>query len=91
MCNSGLFLRGARGQGNPAYSGCEVQILDDHHWEAVTGTTLKPLQFTGSLYSSVPSKPGVLRPVGEWNTYEVTYRGTQLKVVLNGVAKASGP
>ena len=85
MCNSGLFLRAARGRGNPAYSGCEVQILDDFHWEAVTNTKLKPWQFTGSLYSSVPARPGALKPNGEWNTYEVTYRGTRLKVVLNGV------
>ena len=85
MANSGLFLRAARDGSNPAFSGCEVQILDDFNWERVTGTKLKPWQFTGSLYGSVP--PGdrsALRPLGEWNIYEVLYRGSRLAVALNG-------
>jgi hypothetical protein len=85
MANSGLFLRAARDGSNPAFSGCEVQILDDFDWERVTKTTLEPWQFTGSLYGSVP--PGdrtALRPLGEWNTYEVLYRGSRLAVALNG-------
>ena len=85
MANSGVFLRAARDGSNPAYSGCEVQLLDDFHWEAVTGTTLEPWQFTGSLYGAVP--PGdraALRPLGSWNTYEILYQGTRLAVALNG-------
>jgi len=85
MANSGLFLRAARDGSNPAFSGCEVQILDDFDWESVTGSTLKPWQFTGGLYGSVP--PGdrkALLPIGEWNTYEVLYQGSRLAVALNG-------
>ncbi len=85
MANSGVFLRAARDGSNPAYSGCEVQLLDDHHWEKVTGSTLKPWQFTGSLYGAVP--PGdrrALRPVGEWNRFELLYQGSRLAVALNG-------
>jgi hypothetical protein len=85
MANSGVFLRAARDGSNPAFSGCEVQILDDFHWEEVTGSTLKPWQFTGSLYGSVP--PGdrtALHPIGEWNTYEILFRGGRLAVALNG-------
>lgn len=85
MANSGLFLRATRDGANPAFSGCEVQILDDFNWESVTQSTLKPWQFTGSLYGSVPAgKHGVLRPPGEWNSYEVLYKGTRLAVALNG-------
>lgn len=84
MCNSGLFLRAAP-EGNPAYSGCEIQILDDFNWEAVTKSELAPYQFTGGLYGAVPpGVPGALRPLGEWNTYEVRYVGTQIAVKLNG-------
>ena len=54
MANSGLFLRAARDGSNPAFSGCEVQILYDFDWESVTGSKLKPWQFTGSLYGAVP-------------------------------------
>ncbi len=84
MANGGLFLRAARDGSNPAFSGCEVQILDDFNWEAVTGHKLKPWQFTGSLYGSVPPRVAALRPIGEWNTYEVLYRGSRLAVALNG-------
>ena len=85
MTNSGLFLRAARDGSNPAYSGCEVQILDDFNWETVTGSTLKPWQLTGSLYGAVAAgEHGMLNGIGEWNTYEVLYVGTRLAVALNG-------
>jgi len=85
MGNSGVFLRGARGDSNPTASGCEVQILDDYHWEEVTGTTLKPWQFTGSLYACVPPLDRrALHPLGHWNTYEILCRGSRLAVALNG-------
>lgn len=84
--NSGVFLRADRASGNPAFSGCEIQVLDDFHWEADTNSKLKPWQFTGSLYGSVPAgKPGTLYPLGCWNTYEIRYEGSRLRVELNGV------
>ncbi len=86
MCNSGLFLRGDRKGGNPAYSGCEIQILDDLNWETTTKTKLKKWQFTGSLYGSTPPaiKDALRRP-GAWNSYEVRYVGKRLSVRLNGL------
>jgi len=84
MANSGLFLRGDRSGGDPAYSGCEIQILDDFNWEAVSGSELKPFQFTGGLYASVPAGEKTLFPLGVWNTYEILYRGSRLRVALNG-------
>lgn len=85
MANSGVFLRAARDGSNAAFSGCELQILDDFDWERVTGTKLKPWQFTGSLYGAVaPGEAGALREIGQWNRYEVLYRGKRLAVALNG-------
>jgi hypothetical protein len=84
MANSGLFLRAARDGSNPAFSGCELQILDDFDWERVTATTLAPWQFTGSLYGALAPLERALRPIGEWNTYEMLYRGPRLAVALNG-------
>lgn len=85
MANSGVFLRAARGGSNPAFSGCELQILDDFNWETVTSTKLRPWQLTGSLYGSVPAgNPEALNPIGEWNTYEILYQGARLAVALNG-------
>lgn len=85
MANSGVYLRSVLDGTNPSFNGAEVQILDDFHWEQVTGTKLKPWQFTGSLYGAVPpGDRGALRPVGEWNTFEILYRGPRLAVALNG-------
>jgi hypothetical protein len=89
MTNSGLFLRGNMKGGDPAYSGCEIQILDDFDWERETNTKLKEWQFCGSLYGCVPSKPKLLKPLGEWNTYEVEYVGSLLSVRMNGVENYS--
>jgi len=84
LANSGLFLRAARDGSNPAFSGCEVQILDDHNWEAAKGK-LKPWQLTGGLYGSVaPGAQGALKPIGEWNTYELTVVGARMLCALNG-------
>lgn len=101
MANSGVFLRAARDGSNPAFSGCELQILDDFEWEAVTGTELAPWQFTGSLYGAAAPLERALRPIGAWNTYEILFRGNRLAVALNGrtlhdadvraLAPASGP
>lgn len=85
MANSGLFLRAARDGSNPAFSGCEIQILDDFHWEERTKSKLKPWQHSGSLYGAVASgEPFALKPLGEWNRYEVRWVGPKLAVRLNG-------
>ncbi|MDH3591348.1 MAG: DUF1080 domain-containing protein, partial [Planctomycetota bacterium] len=84
MANSGLFLRAKRDGSNPAYSGCEIQILDDFNWEKTTRSKLKEWQFTGSLYGAVAPKHKALKPLGEWNRYEVHYLGSRIQTVLNG-------
>lgn len=85
MANSGVFLRVPPGAGDPAFAGCEIQILDDFDWERVTSTKLAPYQRCGGLYGSVPAgNHGALRPPGEWNTYEILYQGSRLAVALNG-------
>lgn len=85
MANSGLFLRATRDGANPAFSGCEIQILDDFNWEERTDSKLVPYQFTGGLYGAVA--PGPDKEYGEpgsWNRYEVLYRGSRLAAALNG-------
>jgi hypothetical protein len=85
LCNSGVFLRAARSDANPAFSGCEVQVLDDYNWESASGSKLHEWQFTGSLYGSVaPAVKGALKLAPEWNTYHITYKGSQLRTELNG-------
>jgi hypothetical protein len=78
--NNGIGIR-APLKGNAAYLGMEIQILDD------TGkkyTKLHPEQYCGSIYDVVAAERGHLKPVGEWNSEEITADGRHIKVVLNG-------
>ncbi|MBM4000745.1 MAG: DUF1080 domain-containing protein [Planctomycetes bacterium] len=79
--NNGLAIR-YPGTGDPAYSAmCELQVLDNEHPKYAT---LDPRQYHGSPYGMVAAPRGYLRPTGEWNVQEVTVRGTQVQVELNG-------
>lgn len=78
--NNGLAIR-YPGSGDPAYAGCEVQVLDDSDAKY---SQLQPYQYHGSVYGVVPSQRGYQRPVGEWNFEEVTVKGSRYTVVLNG-------
>ncbi|MCE9544954.1 MAG: DUF1080 domain-containing protein [Planctomycetia bacterium] len=68
-------------QGDAAYVGMEIQVLDD---TAPEYAKLHPYQYHGSIYGVVPAKQGHLKPVGEWNSEEITVQGRHVKVVLNG-------
>jgi hypothetical protein len=78
--NNGLAIRAPR-EGNPAYEGMELQILDD---SAPMYASLQPYQFHGSIYGCVPSHRGYQRAVGEWNFQEVRVEGSRITVALNG-------
>ena len=78
--NNGLGVR-APLEGDAAYAAMELQILEDGspvYWG------LKPYQYHGSIYGVVPARRGALKPIGEWNTEEVTVRGPRVTVVVNG-------
>ena len=76
--NNGLAIR-YPGTGDPAYTGmCELQVLDDKY------KGIDPRQAHGSAYGMAAAKRGHQKPVGEWNTQEVTVKGPTIKVVLNG-------
>jgi hypothetical protein len=77
--NSGLFLR-APHQGNPAFAGMEIQILDDKGRDY---TKLKPYQYCGSLYDLEAPKSRVGKPAGEWQKMHVVCNGRNVKVTLN--------
>lgn len=73
--NSGVFLR--MQPESPDDRGFEVQILDDHG-KAPTRTR------TGAIYDVVTPMFNLSRPAGEWNSYDIRLRGTEVKVILNG-------
>jgi len=78
--NNGLAMR-YPGEGEPAYTGFELQVLDD---SAEKYANLKPWQFHGSAYGLQAAHRGYLRDVGEWNYQEVIMRGSRVTVELNG-------
>jgi hypothetical protein len=78
--NNGIGIR-APLSGDVAYAGIEIQVLDD---SGPQYTSLRPAQYHGSIYDMVPAKRGFQKPVGEWNSEEITARGRHLTVKLNG-------
>jgi hypothetical protein len=79
--NNGVGIR-APLAGDIAYSGMEIQILDQEN-ERYKGK-LQPWQHTGSIYNVFAAKSDALKPVGQWNRYEIMARGPKITVVLNG-------
>lgn len=78
--NSGVFCRTPR-EGNPAYAGFEVQVLDDY---AAQYATLKPFQYTGSVYSVAAPSRRVTLPAGAWQRMFIRCEGPKIWVSLNG-------
>jgi hypothetical protein len=75
--NSGVFVRIADKPTDPWYAvhhGYEVQISDsDDEYHG-----------TGAIYSLSKSTGRPAKPPGEWNSMEITLRGQQILVSLNG-------
>jgi hypothetical protein len=78
--NNGIGIR-APLVGDAAYVGMEIQVLDDG---GSMYTKLEPGQYHGSIYKVVPAKRGFQKPVGEWNSEEITANGRQITIKLNG-------
>lgn len=78
--NSGVFIRAPR-SGDPAYTGMEIQVLDD---DDAQYKDLKPFQYTGSVYGVVAAKRGHTKRPGEWNHMEIRAQGSKVVVSLNG-------
>ena len=77
-------------EGDAAYAGMEVQVLDCEHpiYKDIT-----PLQHHGSVYGILPASEKhkeAMKPVGEWNTEEIMADGDHIRVTLNGVVIVDG-
>jgi hypothetical protein len=80
--NNGIGIR-APYEGDAAYKGMEIQILDDG--ADVYKGKIRPEQYHGSVYDLIPARTGFRKPVGEWNEEEITANGRKITVKLNGV------
>ncbi len=77
--NSGTALR-APLFGDPAFDGMELQMVDRRYYPA--GMNVTAAELTGSLYKAVAPRVQAYKPM-EWNKYQITCRGSAVKVVLN--------
>jgi hypothetical protein len=75
--NSGCALR-APMRGDPAFDGIELQMADFRY-----NPQAKDSELTGGLYRAIAPIRQAYKPT-EWNKYQVTLKGSRLKVVLNG-------
>lgn len=82
--NNGLGIR-APLEGDAAYLGMEIQILEEGAADKGKWGKLKPEQYHGSIYGVVAAQKGALNPPGEWNIEEVIAKGRQIKVIVNGI------
>jgi hypothetical protein len=73
--NSGVFLRAQ--PNDPVYRGFEVQVLEDHGAPPNKNGS-------GAIYDVVTPMFNLARPAGEWNSYDITVRGTSVVVIMNG-------
>lgn len=78
--NSGIGIRTPL-EGNPAYLGMEIQVLDDGH---EMYKDIHAWQVHGSVYGVVAAHRGYLRPTGEWNYMEIVAKGPRIQVFVNG-------
>ncbi|MCC6144024.1 MAG: DUF1080 domain-containing protein, partial [Candidatus Hydrogenedentes bacterium] len=78
--NSGVFIRAPR-EGNPAFEGSEIQVLDDYADEY---KDLKPSQYTGSVYATVAPSRRVTLPANTWEKMRIRAEGSKVSVWLNG-------
>jgi hypothetical protein len=79
--NAGIFYRGTEEYDHIYWSAPEYQLLDD-----IKGADNKSrLTCAGAAYAILPSPPGHLKPVGEWNRARIVVRGSHVEHWLNGV------
>jgi hypothetical protein len=75
--NSGIGIRIPEA-GDPAFDGLEIQMCDARYNDPPDTAD----KLTGALYWAVEPKKQVYKPL-EWNRYQITAKGANLKVVLN--------
>lgn len=73
--NSGVFLRSQLN--DPVYRGFEIQVLEDYG---------KPpnKNSCGAIYDITTPMYNMSFPAGQWNSYDITVKGSEVIVYMNG-------
>lgn len=78
--NGGIGLRFPP-EGDPAYTAMEIQVVDDRIYY---GGSARNEQCTGSIYDEIAPTKDATNPVGQWNSWLITAKGSKVTIVLNG-------
>jgi len=78
--NGGIGLRFPP-EGDPAYTAMEIQVVDD---KVYYGGSARTEQCTGSIYDEIAPSKDATNPVGQWNSWQITARGSRVTIILNG-------
>jgi hypothetical protein len=73
--NSGVFFRSSTE--DPVYAGMEIQVFDSFG-------DAPDKNSCGALYDIATPMFNMARPVGEWNSLDITCKGPEVTVVCNG-------
>jgi hypothetical protein len=73
--NSGVFLRAQ--PNDPVARGFEVQVLEDYGKPPSKNSC-------GAIYDVVTPMFNMSRPCGEWNSYDVSVKGQEVIIFMNG-------
>jgi len=79
--NSGIFIRCIDTQKISSATGYEVNIYDRRPEQDYS---------TGAIVNVAKVSPPIPKAGGRWNTFEITAKGPQMIVIMNGVKTAEG-
>ncbi len=78
--NSGIFYRATEKETKVYWSAPEYQLAED----SLTPDSRNLMTSVAAVYGFYPSKRGVVRPAGEWNTTRIVAKGPHVEHWLNG-------
>jgi hypothetical protein len=73
--NSGVFVRS--NPQDPVQGGMEVQVMEDF-------SQPPSVHSGGALYDVASPMFNMAMPAGEWNSYDIRFKGNRLEVIYNG-------
>ncbi len=78
--NSGIFYRATEKETKVYWSAPEYQLAED----SLTPDSRNIMTSVAAVYGFYPSKRGVVKPAGEWNTTRIVAKGAHVEHWLNG-------
>ena len=76
-CNSGIFIR--TDPKNAVQGGFEIQVMD------ATGKKKLGKHDNGAFYDALAPSANPAKPLGKWNRFVITCKGSKITVSINGI------